>query len=107
MNVWVCQCLCPSRHCIMAAAAEAETEADAETLTRAPLRREIVQLLKSGAMNPWCALCNANRSTWRYEVRRTTFATMDDAASSLAVLQAENVATNLVWGDLHKTSRPN
>ena len=104
--VWICQCLCPDRHCILASAAEADTEAEAVELVRAPLRRRIVELLGSGTMNPWCALCGANRATWRYELRRTRFSTMEQAMPTLRVIEVKNMQTNLLWGDLHKT-RPN
>jgi hypothetical protein len=107
MALWIAQCLCPSRHCIVAATGEVETEAEAEREVRQPLRRDVVGMLASGAINPWCAICNANRATWRYEVRRTRFATMAEAAPELARLQAGNLAMNLLWGDIHKTSRPN
>jgi len=106
MTVWICQCLCPDRHCVLAAAGEADTEADAVERVRTPLRRDIVGLLRTGILNPWCALCNANRATWRYELRRTAFATMDEAAPYLKEVEAANLATNRAWGDLHKT-RPN
>lgn len=106
MTVWICQCLCPDRHCILATAGEADTETEAAESVRTPLRRQIVGLLGSGAMNPWCALCGANRATWRYELRRTAFATLDEAVPALNELEARNLATNRIWGDLHRT-RPN
>jgi hypothetical protein len=106
MTVWLCQCLCPDRHAIMAAVGEAESEAEAERDIRAPLRWRVEELLASGAFNPWCALCDANPATWRYEVRRTKFATMDEAEFEMAKQKAANILTNLAIGDLHKT-RPN
>ena len=107
MTVWLCQCLCPSRHCMLATLGEAETEAEALTAVRAPLRRKLVQLVRDGAINPWCALCGANRATWRYELRRTEFATLDAAVSKAKVLEAENAITNERFGDLHLTQKPN
>jgi hypothetical protein len=106
MTVWICQCLCPDRHCIMAAVCEAETETEADTAVRAPLRRTLQELLQNRTVNPTCALCGAHRATWRFELGRTRFATMEDAGPELAELQAQNLATNLAFGDLHKT-RPN
>jgi hypothetical protein len=105
--VWICQCLCPDRHCILASAGEAETEAEAEKGLRMPLRQEVAELLRSGIFNPWCAICDANPATWRYELRRTLFATMKEALPKLLEAEGANMAANLVWGDLHKTSRPN
>ena len=106
MAVWICQCLCPDRHCILATADEAENEDEASRLIRTPLRRKVIELLRDGTLNPWCALCDANRATWRYELRRTAFASLAEALPALRAIEAENVTTNRVWGDLHKT-RPN
>ncbi len=107
MTVWICQCLCPGRHCILATAGEAETEAEAEEGLRAPLQAQVAYFLASRAGNPWCALCGAHRATWRFELRRTRFATMEEATPALMEAEARNLATNALWGDLHKTSRPN
>jgi hypothetical protein len=89
----------------MAGADEADTEAEAEEKVAAKLR-ETVRELVGGAVNPWCAICDADMTTWRYELRRTRFATMAEAAPVLAQEAAKNAATNRLLGDLHKT-RPN
>ena len=107
MTIWVCQCLCPDRHCILAAAGEAGTEAEAQTLVRTPLRRQVMEFLRDQAINPACAICGANRATWRYELRRTKYTTMEQAEPALRDLEMANLATNRLWGDIHKTSRPN
>lgn len=91
----------------MATAGEADTEADAMTLVHTPLRREVAELLGAALLNPWCALCGPNRATWRYELRRTKFATMEDAMPELLATEGANLVANLIWGDLHKTSKPN
>lgn len=106
MAVYIAQCLCPQRHAIIAAADEADSEADAERV-RTALRRQVISLLKSGALNGWCAICGAKRATWRYEVRRTVFATMAEALPHLQQVEAENIGTNLVYGDLERRQRPN
>lgn len=105
-RVWICQCLCPGRHAIMATAAEAASEAEAENL-RSLLRREVVKLLLSGVMRGECALCGANRATWRYEVAATEFATMAEATPHFERLQMESLVTNALWGGIHKTQKPN
>ena len=107
MAVWICQCLCPGRHCMMATVGEAESETEAEIAVRTPLRRKIVEALSAGILNPWCAMCGANRATWKYEVSRTRFATMEDAIPHMFEAEAANMATNLLWGDTHKPERPN
>lgn len=105
-HVWICQCLCPDRHAIMAAVNEAENEAHAQHL-KTELRRQVLGLLKAGALNPWCAICGAKLATWRYELGRSRFATMEEAMPHMQQSQAENLAANVVWGDLHRTSKPN
>lgn len=102
MTVWICQCLCPERHCLLAAAGEAENEIEAVGGLEAPLRRKVADLLRDKAVNPWCALCGALPGTWCYETRRTVFATMDQAGPALTHLQAENDLTNRVFGDMPK-----
>ncbi len=106
-TVWICQCLCPSRHCIMAAAGETDRETDPFETIRTPLRHRVVEMLRSGKLNPWCALCGAHRATWSYELRPMEFRTLEEAMPTLIEVEALNLATNAAWGDLHKTSRPN
>lgn len=105
-HVWICQCLCPDRHAMMAAAAEVEDEATAQTI-RSDLKRGVNELIQSGVMNPWCGLCGATLSTWSYELQRTKWATMLEAVPHLQQAQEENLATNAAWSDLHLTDRPN
>ena len=69
MTVWLCQCLCPDRHCIVAAAEEAETEAEATQTINKALRRQVAEMIETGAIDPACALCGANRATWRKSCR--------------------------------------
>lgn len=92
---------------MLAAAGEAETEAEAEKSVRAPLRRKILGLLRDSLINPWCAICGAHRATWRHELRRTRYGTLAEAEPELRETEARNVATNRVWGDIHRTSKPN
>jgi hypothetical protein len=71
------------------------------------LRREVAKLLQDGVMGQECAICGAKRATWRYELRRTPFTSMTEAKPHLARLQLENLITNALWGNIHKTQRPN
>jgi hypothetical protein len=102
MTVWICQCLCPSRHCMLATVGEAESEEEARNWVRAPLRRKMVEALNEGILNPWCALCGAIPAKWRLELRRTEFATMEEAIPHMHEIEARNIATNRAWGDLDK-----
>ena len=106
MAVYLAQCLCPQRHCIMALADEHESDREAEKL-RGALRGKVFAFLKSGALRGWCALCGADRATWRYEVGATGWETTAEALEPLRQLEAEQVLTNAIWGDLDKRQRPN
>lgn len=106
-RVWICQCLCPSRHAILAAAGEADSEDEARRTVRQQLRRLVVTMLRSGALGGECSLCGAKRATWKYELGRTLFATMDEAAPRLKEIEAANLAANALYGEIHKTQRPN
>lgn len=105
-RVYIAQCLCPDRHCILAAAHEAESPAAAEQLTET-LRTAITELLTMGTLNPWCGLCGAKAESWHYELGSTAFATMDEAMPTLRQMQAEMLAAQAMFGDIHRTTKPN
>jgi len=100
-RVWICQCLCPARHTIMATAGEATDDRDAEEEIAKPLRVRIGLLLASGEINPWCGLCNALAKTWRYELGPTLFRSMDEATPVLRKLEADQAATRALFGMPH------
>jgi hypothetical protein len=106
MSVWICQCLCPDRHAMLATAGEADTATEVAAV-RTELRRNVVRLLESGVLNGWCAICGAHRATWRYELGRTKWATLEEAMPHLRQLEAQNMLTNLIHGDTHLTQKPN
>jgi hypothetical protein len=107
MAVWLCQCLCPDRHCIMAAAHEAKTHAEADALITVGLREQLEGMIAEGTMNPRCGLCGASDATWRYELARTRFATMAEALPWLIELERANQEAADRFGDIHETQRPN
>lgn len=94
--VWLAQCLCPSRHCIAATAAEADSLGAATPDVLDPLRVAVAKLLRSGAINPWCGLCRAEAATWRYEIGRTRFRTMAEAAPELKAMEAEQAIVRAI-----------
>jgi hypothetical protein len=102
VRVWIAQCLCPQRHCILATAGEAENEAAAEATVAGPLRKQVAELLKSGEINPWCGLCNARAETWRYDLARSRFRSMEEAAPDLLRSEVEQAATRALWGDMKR-----
>lgn len=96
-RVWIAQCLCPARHAIVAMSGEAEDEVAAAAISQAT-REQVERMLNSGAINPWCGLCGAASETWRYELGRTRFTTMAEAAPDLRANEAEQAVTRAVLG---------
>jgi hypothetical protein len=105
VRVWIAQCLCPQRHCIMAAAGEAATREEAEERLGQPLREQVEELLEAKAINPWCAICGSTE--WRIDLGRTAFLTLDEAKPSLVETAQANDAANALYGDLHRRGKPN
>jgi hypothetical protein len=88
-RVWLAQCLCPKRHAILAAAAEAEDQPTAQEAIVKPLRERITEMVKSGTINPWCGLCQSPVESWRYELGRTPYRSMQEAEPSLRAAESE------------------
>ena len=87
MAVWLAQCLCPSRHCLLAVASDA---LEGQALI-AVLQGDVADAVEVGGMDPWCGLCGARRATWTYEVGRTIFATLREAEPALRATEAAQV----------------
>jgi hypothetical protein len=102
-HVWICQCLCPQRHCILATAGEVD---DGETgfpeKSQTTLRSAIGDMIAAKAINPWCGLCHATRDTWTYEARRTRYRTMQEAQPEFKRLEAEQAAVAALFGDMKR-----
>jgi hypothetical protein len=98
-RVWIAQCLCPQRHCIMAAYGVADSEEAASAEIAWPLREAVDEALQAGLLNPWCGICKAGSEMWRYEVGRTKFRTKEEAAPLLQRLEAAQAATRMVFGE--------
>jgi hypothetical protein len=103
MTVWIAQCLCPQRHCIMATAGQADDLRAATLKLLDPLRDAVGDALRADAINPWCGLCNARQETWRYELGRTRFATMAEARPALLESEANQAITRAVFGDMKRS----
>jgi hypothetical protein len=106
-RVWIAQCLCPQRHCIVAVADTAFDRADAEQNIIGRLRATVEQWLADRTLNPWCGLCGLPRASWRYEVGRTRWATLREAMPEIRKNEAEQAVTAAVWGDSPHRQRPN
>jgi hypothetical protein len=99
-RVWIAQCLCPQRHCILAAADEAAGESDARATILSPLRERVAMLIADRAINPRCGICGATAETWTYEVGRTRWATLVEAMPVLTSTEADMIATGAVFGEI-------
>lgn len=99
MGVWIAQCLCPQRHAICAAGGEAEDQPTAEKTLITPLRTQVTRMIGSGTINPWCGLCRAPLESWRYEVGRTRFASMQEAEPALRQNEQEQAQVRRLFGD--------
>lgn len=104
-RVWIVQCLCPQRHCIVAVAAEAPSEAAALPLI-ATLRDRVAALIADKIIDPWCGLCQAPRERWQFELGRTGFATLAEAAPALAKTQADQRASAALLRAMGAGGRP-
>lgn len=105
-RVWIAQMKCPGNHCILASATEATNRAQAEELIP-HLQRTIAGAINEKVMSPWCGLCGAKAETWAVDLQRTTFATIDEAMPALAEQEAENILAAAIFGDIHRTQKPN
>jgi hypothetical protein len=104
-RVWIAQCLCPQRHCILASGAEAPNESAAKKQALLPLQEAIEAMLQSGEINPWCGICYAPTEKWHYEVGCTAFATLTEAMPTIRQTQAANVATGALIGEVTGASK--
>jgi hypothetical protein len=84
--IHIVQLLCPSRHCIVAAAYDPADAAGTGPLPRPLggedlLRAQFDQLVAAKAINPWCGICGSKTLT--YEDRATRFETMAEATPAI------------------------
>jgi hypothetical protein len=98
--VWIAQCLCgPRRHAILAAAVVAEDRDAAEQAALEPLRTHVARMIGSGTIDPWCGLCHSPRDCWLYELGRTRFTSMEEAAPALRQSEREQAAIGRIFGE--------
>jgi hypothetical protein len=89
VTIWICQCLCERRHCMIAGAFDdaKQSVANAEAETRVAFQ----QMVTSGATRACCRICDSVK--FHYESGRTPYATMEEAIPFLAKAQADNIAS--------------
>lgn len=105
-RVWLAQMKCPGNHTILAAAREVDSGADEKEMITA-LQSGVDEAIDEHVLNPWCGLCGAKAETWTVDLRRTAYATIEEAMPALAKLEAENILAGAVFGDIHRTQKPN
>jgi hypothetical protein len=98
-RVWIAQCLCPQRHAILAATNEADDRSEAEATLIAQLRTHVRRMIGSGTINPWCGLCKAPVESWRYELGRTPYRSIEEAEPSLRQSERAQAAVREAFGD--------
>jgi hypothetical protein len=96
--IHIVQCLCPSRHCILASLYDPRDEAITLQLQNRRcdstqiLRETVEASIAAGAVNPWCGICKAKIGTWRYEDSPTYWRTMAEALKGAkAVEEAQRI----------------
>lgn len=103
MTVFLAQCLCPGRHCLMALAGQVDSPEAARKELVEPLSTGIRRAIAHGVLNPWCSLCRARADTWFIELAETEFATLDEARPTFERQEAEQLAANALLGDIPRS----
>jgi len=88
-RVWIAQCLCPQRHCIMALAFNEATTS--VVLAKANLAAAVHNAIKDGELDPWCGLCRS--PDFDIEAGRTPFRTLVEAEPHLREIERMNLAS--------------
>ncbi len=99
MTFQLAQCLCPARHCILAALGECDPN-DAIAELKAAIERAVPQTL-----NPWCGICRAPRSSWSFECGSFEAASVEDALLRVKVEEIRNLQTAEAFKAEQKASR--
>ncbi len=94
----IVQCLCPSRHAIMAYVYD-DAEVTPER-ARYALAETLTAAIIEGPLNPWCGLCNSR--SFHYEDAVTPFRTMEEALPHFERLERENQHARAVLGGANR-----
>jgi hypothetical protein len=90
--IWITQCLCERRHCMMAGAWN-----DAEMAREQGIRKTretITGMIERGLIDSRCPICQSSK--FHYETARTKWQTLEEATAALAASEAMQRGT----GDL-------
>lgn len=106
MRIRVVQCLCPSRHSLMALGVYDDAMTGEEAITQL---RDAVRAGLSGGdaklgappMNHWCGLCGATNDTWKFELGVSKeFESLEAAMAEMARLMEEQIITRRALDEL-------
>lgn len=103
VRVDLVQCLCPARHCIMAAAFQCPpgTPEEALELCRSSIERNIA----TKQIEPRCGLCQAPRESWSFEIATLPGRTLDDVMPALRASEAAQMETAAAVQAVERHSR--
>lgn len=90
-RVHLVQCLCPARHCIMAATFQEPPGIQEQALEL--LRGSIEQTIAGGRLNPQCEICKAPRDQWSFEIATIDGVTLDEIMPALRHQEAAQMQT--------------
>ena len=93
--VYIVQCGCPKRHCMVAAAYEPTAERTPAHM-ESFLRTKVTDMIARKVFNPYCGICGAGSETFRYESGVTRFGSMEEALPELRRLEAEQARARSV-----------
>jgi uncharacterized protein involved in exopolysaccharide biosynthesis len=108
-RVYIVQCLCPLRHCILASPTVLPAQAAKSQLETAkePLKNLIRQAIGSRLINPWCEICAAPEETWKYEIGRTQWETLEEALPALREQERKNIESQAAIKTLQREAANN
>ena len=89
MSVWLLQCLCPARHCLLGVAYEDTLLGTPEAAAAAI--RGVESVFNEGTLDRWCGICGSREI--HYETGRMPYQTLKEAMGPLREAEAANLAT--------------
>ena len=87
------QCLCPSRHCLLAIAYEEGGDLTPESASKG-LKALVEINCQQGLMNPWCGICGSR--DLKYEDGVTRYQSIEEAKPHLEETERLNALANMV-----------
>jgi len=96
MSVYITQCLCPARHCIIAHAREGEDVTP--EAAREALAHVVDFLIAQKIIKSECGICGAPRARFHFEDARTRFETLAEAEPQMREVEEANARARAMLG---------